>query len=161
VVNIGRRVVGTQIGVVNVSDQIDGLPLGLVNVVKHGRTQALVWSDTTTALNAGVKYLNSGVYTILAAGFLPEPDKLTASFALGGQLDVAKLLLGFDAMYSWTTRFEPGFDDDINHTRLRATVGYQLTRGFGLFVGGGPELVEERRGEFELHAHGLGGLELF
>jgi hypothetical protein len=129
--------------------------------VKHGRTQALVWSDTTTALNVGVKYLNGGLYTILAAGFLPEPDKLATSFAFGGQLDVARLLLGLDAMYSYTTRFEPGFDDDVNHARLRATVGYQLTPGFGLFAGGGPELVEERRGEFELHAHGLGGVALF
>jgi hypothetical protein len=161
VVNIGRHVRGTQIGVVNVAHEIDGVPIGLVNIVEQGRTQAVVWSDTTTALNLGVKYLNTGVFTLHAAGTLPETDKLAISAALGGQLTLGRLLLDLDAMYSLTTRFEPGFADDVNHARLRASVGYELVPGFALFAGAGPELLEEQRGQFGLRLHALGGVTLF
>jgi len=161
VINRARSVRGTQIGLVNVADDVNLLPVGLINIVRSGRNSAVVWGDSNGFANAGLKYTGHGLYTMVAAGYKPSPDEMTASLTFGGQVDLDPIFLSLDVQTGMHTQFEPGYDDDDPYTRLRASVAWQLHPALAVFAGAGPEVEEEVRGEFHIRGYGFGGVQLF
>ncbi len=161
VINVGRNVDGAQIGVVNISDDVDLLPIGLVNISKRGRNSAVIWGDSHGFANAGLKYTGHGLYTMIATGYRPSPDEMTASLTFGGQVDLDPIFLSLDIQSGMNTQFEPGYDDDDPYTRLRASLAWQLHPAIAVFAGAGPEMEEEVAGEFHIRGYGFGGVQLF
>jgi hypothetical protein len=131
-----------------------------VNVVRQGRTRLVLWSDTTSHANAGVKYASHHFYTMLGGGSLPRTDTAAMSVAAGGELDLGPVEIAFDGMYTLTSRFEAGHADDMNYGRVRGMAGLRLARWISLLVGGGPEIVERVRGEIRFRGYGVLGAEI-
>ena len=161
VINGARNVNGTQIGLVNVADDVNLLPVGLVNIVSTGRNSAVVWGDSNGFANGGLKYTGHGLYTMVAAGYKPSPDEMTASLTFGGQIDLDPIVLSLDVQSGMNTQFKAGYSDDDPYTRLRASVAWQLHPALAVFAGAGPEVEEEVAGEFHIRGYGFGGVQLF
>ncbi len=76
--NHGRRVHGTQIGLINYADSLGGVPIGLLSIVKSGYHKIELSADevfyTNVAFRTGVRKF----HTMLIAGFKPQ-QSLNAS----------------------------------------------------------------------------------
>jgi len=70
--NYGRKVHGTQIGLVNYADTLGGVPIGLLSIVKSGYHKIELSADevfyTNLAFRSGVRKF----HTMLMAGFKPQ-----------------------------------------------------------------------------------------
>lgn len=70
--NHGRRVKGTQIGLVNYADTLGGVPIGLLSIVKSGYHKIELSADevfyTNLAFRTGVRKF----HTMIMAGFKPQ-----------------------------------------------------------------------------------------
>ena len=70
--NYGRKVHGTQIGLVNYADTLGGVPIGLLSIVKSGYHKIELSADeifyTNLAFRTGVRKF----HTMLMAGFKPQ-----------------------------------------------------------------------------------------
>ncbi len=70
--NHGRRVQGTQIGLVNYADTLGGVPIGLLSIVKSGYHKIELSADevfyTNLAFRTGVRKF----HTMIMAGFKPQ-----------------------------------------------------------------------------------------
>ncbi len=70
--NHGRRVQGTQIGLINYADTLGGVPIGLLSIVKSGYHKIELSADevfyTNLAFRSGVRKF----HTMLMAGFKPQ-----------------------------------------------------------------------------------------
>lgn len=70
--NYGKRVNGTQIGLVNYADTLGGVPIGLLSIVKTGYHKIELSADevfyTNLAFRTGVRKF----HTMITAGFKPE-----------------------------------------------------------------------------------------
>jgi hypothetical protein len=169
-VNVATDVSGTQIGLVNVSDKVDGIPLGIVNVVAQGRTQIVSWADSDAFAHVGVKYENSGIYTLIAVGHAITDSGRThsrdsaGSFAIGGDVPIgAGFYAGLDAMY--TSEVENDFGtqtDGPRHVgRYRLQLGYDPSHTISAFVAGGVEHVTVKGGSTTVRPYGAVGLAVF
>jgi CarboxypepD_reg-like domain len=70
--NYGRRVQGTQIGLINYADTLGGVPIGLLSIVKTGYHKIELSADeifyTNLAFRTGVRKF----HTMISAGFKPQ-----------------------------------------------------------------------------------------
>ena len=145
IVNVARDVNGFQLGVVNVAREVDGVSLGVVPYSQRGRTQAVAWYGTGTPFNVGVRFHSGALYVMPTLGYDPRGsavivEPLDGDYApglsLGYHLSVERLFADLDVNY---TNRSDGADYDEHDIELRYRLlgGYQLTRAFGVFAGGG------------------------
>jgi hypothetical protein len=82
--NYGKKVRGTQIGIVNYADSLGGVPIGLISIVKNGYHKLEISADeifyTNLAFRTGVKQF----YNILSVSMQPQPtDNSEVVWAFG------------------------------------------------------------------------------
>jgi hypothetical protein len=145
-INVANQVHGAQIGLINVADDVSGVPIGLISVTRTGGIHPLVWSSTTSAVNAGLKFSTHQTYTELSASATNEDGirMYGPGLALGARLPFQRIIIETDlgASYlfggplSGVSRHD-GLKDDMAVGAWRARVGLELERRFTMFVGGG------------------------
>jgi hypothetical protein len=140
-VNIGKRVRGAQIGLLNIAEDIDGGALGFVSLAKNGRIQPIAWLSTgaNTALNAGVKFRTGYTYSYVGGGHDLVDPRSRIEAGAGGHLDVVRpLYLEFGFAYAGEWKDQGSPQDEP----LRQELRYDLRAGVDLgsvtlFAGGG------------------------
>ncbi len=70
--NHGRRVQGTQIGLINYADTLGGVPIGLLSIVKSGYHKIEFSADEVFYANLAFRTGVRKFHTMLMAGFKPE-----------------------------------------------------------------------------------------
>jgi hypothetical protein len=144
VVNIGGRVRGAQLGVVNVADRVDGLALAPINIIREGRTELLVFGDTTIIANLGVRYSTGFLYTLFGLGWDPVPE-LDRALAVGGGIGghLARWdpwSLDLDVFYRYVMPdYETNVETDRHSTAYRLILEADVGDRIGLFATGGAE----------------------
>jgi hypothetical protein len=129
-VNIARHVKGVQVGLINIADSVDGVTFGLINIVRHGYHKGEVWASETLPLNAVLKLGVTRYYTIF--GVASQPIGTRVRWAFGFGLGTAgkphgRFTYSLDLL-QWTLT-EPGADIDVEAralTQLRPTVAWQI-----------------------------------
>ena len=138
IVNVARDVDGLQLGVVNVAREVDGVSLGIVPYSQRGRTQAVAWYGSGTPFNLGVRFHTGALYVMPTFGYDPRggDGDYAPGLSLGYRLGIDRLFADLDVNY---TNRSNGADYDEHDVELRYRLlgGYQLTRAFGVFAGGG------------------------
>jgi len=70
--NHGKRVQGTQIGLINYADTLGGIPIGLLSIVKTGYHKIELSADEVFYANLGFRTGVRKFHTMITAGFKPE-----------------------------------------------------------------------------------------
>lgn len=70
--NHGRRVHGTQIGLINYADTLGGIPVGLLSIVKTGYHKIELYADEVFYVNLAFRTGVRKFHTMIMAGFKPE-----------------------------------------------------------------------------------------
>jgi len=70
--NHGKRVRGTQIGLINYADTLGGIPVGLLSIVKTGYHKIELSADEVFYANLGFRTGVRKFHTMIMAGFKPE-----------------------------------------------------------------------------------------
>jgi hypothetical protein len=70
--NHGKRVQGTQIGLINYADTLGGVPIGLLSIVKTGYHKIELSADEIFYANLGFRTGVRKFHTMIMAGFKPE-----------------------------------------------------------------------------------------
>jgi hypothetical protein len=70
--NHGRRVQGTQIGLINYADTLGGVPIGLLSIVKSGYHKIELSADEVFYANLAFRTGVRKFHTMLMAGFKPQ-----------------------------------------------------------------------------------------
>lgn len=76
--NHGRRVQGTQIGLINYADSLGGIPVGLLSIVKSGYHKIELSADEVFYTNLGFRTGVRKFHTMLMAGFKPQQSLSTS-----------------------------------------------------------------------------------
>jgi len=148
VVNVGKKVRGVQVGVVNVSEDADAA-IGLVSISRDG-IHPLAWTSSLQTMNAGVKFSTNDMFTTFAVsyGTLEEGlDNVGATAAIGGHIPLpASFDLELEGTY---THLAARLGRDGNQwTSHHAIAGYSFAKHLRLFAGAGvrlPIIVEVGR----------------
>ncbi len=158
-VNIGGDVDGMQLGLVNVARDVDGMQLGLVNVARkvegvsigfvpfssEGRTQAVAWYSSSQPFNVGVRFHTGALYVMPTFGYDPATDttvleSVGGSYApgisLGYRLRMTRAFADLDVNFSNRSNGASYGEENID-LRYRLLAGFQITRAFAVFAGGG------------------------
>jgi len=145
IVNVARDVDGVQLGVVNVAREVDGVSLGLVPYSQRGRTQAVAWYGSSTPFNVGVRFHTGALYVMPTLGYDPRGSAVIVEpidgdyapgLSLGYRLNIDRAFADLDV--NFTNRSDGrDYDEHDIELRYRLLGGYQLTRMFGVFAGGG------------------------
>lgn len=144
--NVALRGRGLQIGLVNYyQEEFNGLQLGLVNVNPQTHIQLMLFGGNATKLNAGVRFKNKHLYTILGGGthYLDFSDKFSASFSYRAGVAWAlckRLSLSGDLGYQHIETFRN--KSEVTPARLyalqaRMNLECRMTDRMGLFLTGG------------------------
>jgi hypothetical protein len=145
IVNVARDVNGAQIGLVNVAREVDGVSLAYVPYSERGRTQAVVWFSSSMPTNLGVRFHTGALYVMPTLGYDPRGDEVildpidgdfSTGVSLGYRLNIDRGFADFDVNYSNRSSGNDYQENDID-LRYRLLGGFQVTRAFGLFAGGG------------------------
>jgi hypothetical protein len=142
-VNIGRRVSGAQVGLVNRAEHVRGLSLAPLSVLSDNRTQAVLWADSVLAPNVGVRYGTEVLYSLFSVGIRPGPKEerlFGAGGAVGIELGrVGPVAASADVFYRYLL---PDYEGepyrDEHSTVLRGLATWELGT-VGLFAGLGAE----------------------
>jgi hypothetical protein len=144
-VNVARDVKGAQIGLVNVAREVDGVSLAYVPYSERGRTQAVVWFSSSMPTNLGVRFHTGALYVMPTLGYDPRGDEVildpidgdfSTGVSLGYRLNIERAFADLDVNYSNRSSGNDYQENDID-LRYRVLAGFQVTRAFGLFAGGG------------------------
>lgn len=147
-VNVARDVEGVQLGLVNVARKVDGVSVGLVPYSQEGRTQAVAWFDTSQPFNIGVRFQSGVLYAMPTFGISPssegygalvlgsEEASYSPGFSLGLRVPLQRAFADLDVNYSSPSN-TLGYDEHSIDLRYRVLAGWQFTRAFGVFAGGG------------------------
>jgi hypothetical protein len=137
ILNVGRKVIGSQVGLFNYSDSISGAPVGLISFVRKGYNTIELGTNEVLPLNLALRTGTRTFYNILFAGVRPEAsDSLTWSFGYGIgtspklgkktflniELSSEQLNKGNVAALNLISKVYLGFD-------------YQVAKNLGLFAG--------------------------
>lgn len=98
-VNVGGRVRGLQLGLINYADDADA-SIGLLSITRRGGVHPEVWTSDTAAVNVGIRFPARHTYSFLTAGIHPAgPGKAYLfGLGLGGKIRLMdKLHLDIDA----------------------------------------------------------------
>lgn len=145
IVNIARDVDGVQLGIVNVAREVDGVSLGYVPYSERGRTQALTWFSSSMPFNVGVRFDSGALYVMPTFGYDPRGDAVildpvngdyAPGLSLGTHLNMGRGFADLDVNYSNRSSGSTYEENDID-LRYRLLGGFQVTRAFGVFAGGG------------------------
>jgi len=148
IVNVGKEVNGVQAGLLNVGEKTSGLSLGLVNVAKESDAVTIaplnfigngihnidIWASESSAVTADVKFGGKYIYTLIGAGTVRIDDPWwTFGFGMGVHIPAKLTWLEVDAS-TWGIasggQLAPGA-----HTKLRGSLGLNLSKHFQPFVG--------------------------
>jgi hypothetical protein len=145
IVNVARDVNGVQLGIVNVAREVDGVSLAYVPYSERGRTQAVVWFASSMPINLGVRFETGSIYVMPTFGYDPRGDAAiidpidgdyAPGVSLGYRLHIDRGFADLDVNYSNRSTGANYEENDID-LRYRLLGGFQVTRAFGLFAGGG------------------------
>jgi hypothetical protein len=84
--NYGRKVRGSQIGLINYADSLGGVPIGLFSVVKHGYHKMELSADEVFYSNLAFRSGVNQFYNIIFAGMQPQvptDNKIVWTFGYG------------------------------------------------------------------------------
>lgn len=164
VVNRGGTVKGVQVGLINIAGQMHGLPIGLINVSRNGGIELQGWTGGVTDFNTAVLFRSGLFYTRFTAGTSAVTNSAHASFGLhlGMRIPIRRFYLDIDAGVNTLDFGKSGIyiqpDDETTEDLLapqgKAVLGFQLTKRFSLFAGGGASYplniaTPEETGSFE------------
>ncbi len=137
--NFGRRVRGTQIGLINHADTLGGVPIGLVSYVKSGYHKLEVSADevfyTNLAFRTGVR----SFYNIVMAGIKPEKvndiNVWTFGYGVGTAARLSrKLQLNVDLTAQHVNK--GSFTNELSLlNKIHVGVDFQLARKFSAYAG--------------------------
>jgi hypothetical protein len=140
--NHGRKVHGTQIGLINYADTLGGVPIGLLSIVKSGYHKIELSADevfyTNLAFRSGVRKF----YTMLQAGFKPQQSLNTGDssvwtfgYGLGTARKISnKIFLNID--FSAQHVNKGSFTNALSLlNKINVGFDFQLTKGFSLYTG--------------------------
>jgi hypothetical protein len=138
--NYGRKVRGTQIGVINCADTLGGVPIGVVSYVRSGYHKLEVSADevfyTNLAFRTGVRQF----YNIVMAGMKPEKtiDNInvwTFGYGLGTAARLSrKLQVNVDVTAQHVNK--GSFTHELSLlNKVHVGVDFQLARKFSAYAG--------------------------
>jgi hypothetical protein len=138
--NYGKKVKGTQLGLINVADTLGGVPIGLISYVKQGYHKIELSADevfyTNFAFRTGVK----DFYNILFAGIKPNetPDNMnvwTFGYGLGTERMITRWLhLNLDITSQQINK--GSFTQATNLlNKVHAGFDFRIAKGFSLYAG--------------------------
>ena len=137
--NYGRKVKGTQIGLVNVAtEEMDGAPIGLVSYAGDGLLALGLWGSDTSMLNLGLKMGSRYVHSILGGGVHPVGDNRYFSLfaGLGGHIDFDPFWVDLDLVhYYFQADYHWYGGDPDSVTKFQPTVGYRVIGELSIFLG--------------------------
>ncbi len=148
--NVGRRVKGTQIGLINIADTLTGAPIGLINIVRRGYNRLEIGATEALYVNLQGKLGTHRLYNIFHVGARwdqlneTQAGQTTSgtfmSWGLGYGLGAAPrlgrrsvlntevLALHVNEVESWTSTLNL-------LTQLRMTLEMKAGRGVSFFAG--------------------------
>jgi len=145
--NIGGRVDGFQLGLVNFADTVAGLPIGLLNFIRQGYNRVEIAGSENLFANIGLKLGVQRFYNILHIGarFSTAPANATQrteslSWGLGYGIGTAfslgeRWLMNLEGVAIHVNEHE-GWTRELNLlNQLRLTADYRLGRRISLFAG--------------------------
>lgn len=164
-INIGGNVSGSQVGLLNIAKDVDGIALAPVNIVPGIRNQLVAYGSWAPSESlegtpsgplghVGVKFMSDPLYTQLTFGLGQESEECSTAtgacvgggveyapgFAIGGRIPlIGDLFSELDVQY----QLEKAFSAATAHRHAvlgRAALGYEFSRAFALYAGGGPRL---------------------
>ena len=84
ILNVGRNVIGSQIGLFNYSDSTTGAPVGLISFVRKGYHKLEIGADELFPTNIALRTGTRAFYNIIFAGVRPDQaDSVTWAFGYG------------------------------------------------------------------------------
>jgi len=134
-----------QLGLVNVAREVEGVSLALVPYSQRGRVQLVSWYDTTLPFNIGVRFHTGALYAMPTFGYDPRAKgeitsdvngSYSPGFSLGYRLSLGRAFADIDANYS-NPSSNSDYDENVIDLRYRLLGGFELSRVFGVFLGGG------------------------
>lgn len=144
VVNVGRRVRGLQVGLVNIADDVDGGAIGLVSISRNS-VHPIVWASNLQYTNAGVKFSNKYVFTMVGAHYgthETEFDDVGLTAAIGGHVPLParfdlELQGSLTQLAPWGSRSR---GKENTWVAPQIVGGYSVATHLRVFVGGGVRL---------------------
>jgi hypothetical protein len=140
VFNYGKKVSGTQIGLVNIADSLSGVPVGLVSIVRHGYHQIEASADevfyTNLAFRTGVRKF----YNILLAGIQPQVPRGSENvWTFGYGLGTARKLsrwLHFNVDITSQHITKGNFTDALSLlNKVHVGLDWRLGKNFSIYTG--------------------------
>jgi hypothetical protein len=140
-VNYGKKVYGTQIGILNIADSLTGVPIGILSIVKHGYHKLELSSDevfySNIAFRSGVRQFHN----ILIAGYRPGSGFRNESvWSFGYGLGTARKIFRWMDLNADVTsqqvnkgRFTEGISS-LN--KLQVGVDFRLAKKLSIYAGG-------------------------
>lgn len=137
ILNVGRKVIGSQVGLFNYSDSISGAPVGLISFVRQGYNTVEIGANEVLPLNLALRTGTRSFYNILFAGFRPEAsDSVAWSFGYGIGTSPKLGKKTFLNIELSSEQFNNGNVAALNLiSKVYLGFDYQVAKGLGLFVG--------------------------
>jgi len=101
VINAGRRITGSQIGLINLADTVTGVPIGFLSLVRKGYHHVELWTSESFNANAAIKLGVPVFYNIFALSVHLDPDNTGWAFGygVGSQANISKAFkMNFDLL---------------------------------------------------------------
>ncbi len=147
IINIGKRVNGNQIGLINVSDTISGVPFGLLNLVKNGYNRVEFSAGDVLHANLALKLGARSFYNIFHLGLRidnelsdnPQRDGKYSwgyGYGIGTATAVGRnTLMNFELLSIQVNERET-FTNKLNLlNQLKVTADFKIRGKFSLFLG--------------------------
>ncbi|HET9929647.1 MAG TPA: hypothetical protein VFQ35_03125 [Polyangiaceae bacterium] len=163
-VNVGGRVRGAQVGLVNVATKdVRGYQLGLVNYAHdNGHVQLQAFGDTLLPLNAGLKFTTGFGYSEFGFGTSGSANSGHGYVGLGVHFPVGRLSFDVGGRVSASTRDDPSTGGpERTDVHYLGQVGLRIVRGIELFGGGGARHGVLGKGAGQADPEFLGGVAFF
>lgn len=157
-VNVAKKVKGAQLALVNIAEEVDGAAIGLVSLSRDS-FHPILFTSTLAYTNAGIKFANKYVYTLVAIGagtHETQFDGPLVTTALGARWPIGKVDLELESAYSIVD--DGTKTNQASHTRLIG--GYSFAKHLRVFVGGGARVpIHFERGRDPARPEFLGGIQ--
>ena len=145
VVNVAGKSRGVQLGIVNYAKKNLGVPVGIVNIAQNGRIRMTAWGSNVSAFNLGAKFIVGHVYSIVSVGgnniYKDISNAVSYGFFYGVHFPFRKMFFDMDAGYMTldNDKFFKSIEGDRDQhvLMLRGALGFDITRKFSVFAGGG------------------------
>ena len=156
IVNYGKEIKGSQIGLLNLSDTVSGVPIGFLSFVRRGYRKVELSANEILYANLTLKTGVSKLYNIFTGGLVPNDTIETWSFGYGfgteGKIG-KRFLHSYDLTANWMSEKDKPFGTYNMLTNLRINFAYLLGRRASFYLGPSinchlSEWKDENTGEF-------------